>query len=61
MTIYIVQKIDGYGGWGETYYGDVIEVFKTREEAEEYCYKHNLTSAMGGGWPTIAIIKKEFK
>ena len=24
MTIYMVQKIDGYGGWGETYYGDVI-------------------------------------
>lgn len=31
MSIYIVQKIDGYGGWGETYYGDVIAIFQTRE------------------------------
>ena len=61
MTIYMVQKIDGYGGWGETYYGDVIEIFKTREEAEEYCYNHHLTSAMCGGWPSIVITEREIK
>ena len=59
MIIYMVQKIAGYGGWGEVEYGDVIAVFDTREKAEDYCYDHNLTSAMGGGWPTIVITRKE--
>lgn len=57
--IYMVQKIDGYGGWGETYYGDVIAAFETREDAENYCYDRHLTSAMGGGWPTITITKQK--
>jgi len=61
MTIYMVQKIDGYGGWGETYYGEVIAVFPTREEAENYVYSHHLDSAMYSGWPTIIITEKELK
>lgn len=59
MTIYTVQKIVGYGGWGEVEYGDVIAVFNTREKAENYCYEHNLTSAMYSGWPTITITTEE--
>ena len=55
MKVYMVQRIDGYGGWGETHYGDVLATFSTREKAEEYCRNHHLTSCMGGGWPTIEI------
>jgi hypothetical protein len=57
----MVQKIDGYGGWGETYYGDVIAVFSTKEKAENYVYNHHLDSAMYNGWPTIVITEKELK
>ena len=59
-TIYMVQKIDGYGGWGEIYYGDVIEVFKTKEDALDYCYEHNLVSSMTS-WPTITITERKIK
>lgn len=61
MTIYMVQKIDGYDGWGRVYYGDVIEVFKTREDAERYCYDNDLTSAIHCDWPSIVITEKQVK
>lgn len=60
-TIYMVQEINGYGGWGETYYGDVIATFKTRDEAEIYCHEHHLTGGMASGWPSIAIVKQEIR
>ena len=51
ITIYIIQEIDKQGGWGD--FGDIIEIFDTREEAEEYCRKLHLI------WPTIKIIEKQ--